>query len=172
MGYTPNYDLNGNFLSVQNGGSVIPVDVNNIDYQAFQAWLNTQGQTQAQWLIANPWTPWGALTLAQYQAQQIAALKTACDALADSRYPQTNQTAMVVMLMQATQQGLTNRAAYLEQVWTWATAITMMYYQKAALVQACTSQAQVQAVTWSAELTALATQDPDITIQAAMAITN
>jgi hypothetical protein len=111
-------------------------------------------------------------TLAQAQAQALTQLKADCDALVLAHYPQTNQTALVVMLMQAAQGGLTNRAAYIEQVWTWATSITTLYYQQAAAIQAATTTDQVAAITWSAALAALGATDPNVTILGAMNIGN
>ena len=166
MDYLPLYDQNRNLCGWQCGNTS-----GGVENQYFQAWLVSQNLTQEQWLAQNPWQPWGNLSLADYQAQRIAQLKTDCDALALAHYPQTNQTAMVVMLMQATAQGLANRAAYLEKVWTWATAITGLYYQQAAMIQACATQAQVQAISWDEALSSLEAQDPLVTIQQAMSIT-
>ena len=175
--YTPIYSADGQMLAgIMNGATQVTI----AGMAAWRTWLVANYPSNPQtidnsillWLAANPWKPWGSMTLAQYQAQQIAQLKSDCDALALSHYPQTNQTAMVVMLMQAAQQGLTNRVAYLEQVWIWATAITNLYYQQAAAIQACTAQSQVQQINWSAALAALGAQDPLVTIQEAMSIGN
>ena len=171
MDYVPQYDEQGNLTGICCRNMSIPLPPGNSDTSQFLVWLQSQNMTQEQWLAANPWSPWGNLSLADYQAQRTAQLKSDCDTLVLSCYPQTNQTAMVVMLMQATQQGLSNRAAYLEKVWTWATAITGLYYQQAAMIQACATQAQVQAISWDEALSSLEAQDPLVTIQQAMSIT-
>jgi hypothetical protein len=113
--------------------------------------------------IVPSYTAWGTLTVAQLQAQAILQLKSDCDACILKQYPQTNQMALLLLMLQAQQAGNT-AANYVLQVWGWASQIMTAYYTYAAQIAACTDQASVLAISWSAALAAIVAQDPGVTL--------
>jgi hypothetical protein len=91
--YAPLYNSGGTLtgILVTSGNTVLPVNNNNDSgYQAFIAWLAAQTPplTLQQWLAANPWQSWGTQTLAQFQAQQIAACEMQGVMYFTRKYPQ------------------------------------------------------------------------------------
>ena len=133
--------------------------------------------------IVPVYTAWGTQTVAQLQTQQATQLKLDCDALVLAHYPVTNMLSLSNMLTvalaglpamggNAAIPPMPNRAAYLSQVLGWAQAVTTMFYTVEASIIACTTQAQVLAITWNTQLTALGSLDPLVTIAGAQAITS
>lgn len=86
--------------------------------------------------------------------------------LVDSKYAPSTMSEFSVLLAQAG--GLPNRAAYIQQLFTWVAAANTGYVNHTATVNAQSTRAGVAAVTW--DTTALEAANPLVTVNGALAI--
>lgn len=108
------------------------------------------------------WKP--NMTVSEHIAQATAVLKTYTDTYTFGHYSVSNQIALTNLLMQAVTLQKQEAITYIQSAWTWGMAALQIYYTKAAALAACTTHAQINAVTWVADFAALDSQDPQVTL--------
>jgi hypothetical protein len=84
------------------------------------------------------------------------------------RYAPHRQSILILLYNEALTKGWTNRANYVKTGLDWMKQCLDLFYLKRVELGACVTLAQVEAVTW--DFASLIASDPNITIEAALAI--
>lgn len=108
------------------------------------------------------------VSLTEAIENNIAQFQIAAQQFVDSHYSLEDRFNFMALYTIAIQQGLTNRAAYITQLFIWAESIISYSTQYCAMIQAATSVAQINATYW--DFTQII--DPLITPLAAIQISN
>lgn len=85
-----------------------------------------------------------------------------------NRYALERQTSFILMMTLAMNQGLTNRAAYIQKAIDWVNSVLSYHFEISDQITAARTLADVAAITW--DLSTFDATDPDIWIQTAMEI--
>ena len=109
-------------------------------------------------------------TLAEEKAIKISKAQEAIRAFVNESYSLEQRFNFNAMYLVAVQNGLTNRAAYIFQLFNWANSVVQYAAQFAAAVNALTTVEEVQSHYW--DFSALALSDPKISPVVAVSITN
>ncbi len=102
------------------------------------------------------------------KAQNISSFRDAMQAFVDSRYPLDIRFNFIAIYINAQQNGLTNRMAYVSRIFPWMNATIAYAAQYVGSVQAGNDPATVVAKTW--DFSTLIDSDPLITPIAAIQI--
>lgn len=156
--YTRLEDPQRKFIGVHHeDGRTIPNDPDNIDYQAFLVWNET---ASPQVDVSD-----GSFTLTELKTQKILKLTEECKGYIETHYEDHRQRTFTFLYAN----GLTNRKAYIQEVWDWIDDVFTEYYSKKADIIAAADESALNAITWDLP-TSFDASDPLKTIEAARTI--
>jgi hypothetical protein len=161
------------------GGTVVnlvnaPADGNILD-QSF-GWCditNYNPQPQIGWTTSdniNFVNPAPAITLPQAIQRNLQEFQAAVEDFVDNSYSLEIRFNFMALYVLATQAGLTNRAAYISQLFTWAQAVVSYSASYAGAINAMTDIAQVTTTKW--DFTKISIPNPHVSPMVAIQIVN
>ena len=167
MPTTLSNDVWGRSVVLQDDG-VTYVITNPIDGAVFSLQFASGAPLSDVYGAINSEAP-AVLPLALAIAQNLANAQAALVAFSATRYSTDQRLFFHSLYEVAKTSGLTNRAAYIYQLFTWAQSVAVAAATYAATVSAMTDPVAVTAM--MPDFSTLAASDPRITVLAAMAIT-
>lgn len=127
------------------------------------------------WPEMHQWTPAGWVLTSQQilpvvQAALVEKLRIELNNYVTSRYSDGAKQSLLGAWIEAVQKGYVNRSALIQSVWNWIRTILGYYGGKMGAIRTASTVAAANAVTWSFDQ--FTATDPNVTIMAALSITN